>query len=109
MILWFPLVRFALLRKCAERKGFSIKTHSNKALARSLDECDDPNDPDFNRVYVNMCMHVALACTYMHVALTCTYMYVAYMHVALIYMHVALCTYMHVAYMHVALTCTYML
>lgn len=48
-----PLPRkqqFANLMYCAGSKGFSIDTSSNKSLADSLDECVDPQDPNFNKL-----------------------------------------------------------
>lgn len=42
--------RFSHLKECAARKGFTMDTRSNKALALSLDSCVDPLDPDFNRI-----------------------------------------------------------
>ncbi|XP_067057370.1 DIS3-like exonuclease 1 [Acropora muricata] len=42
--------RFANLTHCAAAKGFSIDTSSNKSLADSLDDCVDPNDPNFNKI-----------------------------------------------------------
>ncbi|KAL9987682.1 hypothetical protein ACROYT_G002028 [Oculina patagonica] len=48
-----PLPRkqhFTNLMHCAASKGFSIDTSSNKALADSLDECVDPQDPNFNKL-----------------------------------------------------------
>ncbi|KAK2567887.1 DIS3-like exonuclease 1 [Acropora cervicornis] len=42
--------RFANLTHCAAAKGFSIDTSSNKSLADSLDDCVDPNDPNFNMI-----------------------------------------------------------
>lgn len=48
-----PLPRkqhFSNLIHCAASKGFSIDTSSNKSLADSLDECIDPQDPNFNKL-----------------------------------------------------------
>ncbi|XP_027053646.1 DIS3-like exonuclease 1 isoform X3 [Pocillopora damicornis] len=48
-----PLPRkqhFSNLIHCAASKGFSIDTSSNKSLADSLDECVDPQDPNFNKL-----------------------------------------------------------
>ncbi|XP_031571497.1 DIS3-like exonuclease 1 [Actinia tenebrosa] len=48
-----PLPRqqyFSDLIHCAESRGFSIETSSNKLLADSLDECVDPGDPTFNKI-----------------------------------------------------------
>ncbi|KAJ7389202.1 DIS3 mitotic control [Desmophyllum pertusum] len=48
-----PLPRkqhFTNLMHCAASKGFSIDTSSNKSLADSLDECVDPQDPNFNKL-----------------------------------------------------------
>lgn len=42
--------RFVQLIACAESRGFTMETRSNKTLAHSLDKCVDPNDPNFNRV-----------------------------------------------------------
>ncbi|XP_030731068.2 DIS3-like exonuclease 1 isoform X4 [Globicephala melas] len=39
---------FSELRECAKAKGFFIDTRSNKALADSLDNANDPNDPIVN-------------------------------------------------------------
>ncbi|EDO40307.1 predicted protein [Nematostella vectensis] len=48
-----PLPRqqyFENLMQCAKAKGFTIKTSSNKLLAESLDKCEDPDDPTFNKL-----------------------------------------------------------
>nr|XP_058913690.1 DIS3-like exonuclease 1 isoform X3 [Kogia breviceps] len=39
---------FSELRECAKAKGFFMDTRSNKALADSLDNANDPNDPIVN-------------------------------------------------------------
>ncbi|XP_077988799.1 DIS3-like exonuclease 1 [Glandiceps talaboti] len=41
---------FDNLIHCAQSKGFSIDTSSNKNLAESLDSCVDVKDPDFNKI-----------------------------------------------------------
>ncbi|XP_013378724.1 DIS3-like exonuclease 1 [Lingula anatina] len=48
-----PLPRqedFENLVNCAKAKGFDVQTHSNKALAESLDKCVDPQDPSVNKL-----------------------------------------------------------
>ncbi|KAM8972773.1 DIS3-like exonuclease 1 [Pelodytes ibericus] len=45
---------FSELRECARARGFSIDTRSNKALADSLDQANDPNDPLVNRLLRTM-------------------------------------------------------
>ena len=48
-----PLPReehFASLVSCAAARGFTVDTSSNKKLADSLDRCNDPNDPNVNKV-----------------------------------------------------------
>ncbi|KAM5292142.1 DIS3-like exonuclease 1 isoform 2-T2 [Ctenodactylus gundi] len=45
---------FAELRECARAKGFSIDTRSNKTLADSLDNANDPSDPIVNRLLRSM-------------------------------------------------------
>ncbi|XP_029430598.1 DIS3-like exonuclease 1 isoform X2 [Rhinatrema bivittatum] len=45
---------FSELRECAEAKGFTIDTRSNKALADSLDKADDPADPLVNKLLRSM-------------------------------------------------------
>lgn len=42
--------RFAPLVACANKRNFTIATQTNKALARSLDECVDHSDPQFNKI-----------------------------------------------------------
>ena len=42
--------QFVNLNNCAESKGFSINTTSNKHLAESLDNCVDVSDPVVNKV-----------------------------------------------------------
>ncbi|XP_075431481.1 DIS3-like exonuclease 1 isoform X2 [Ascaphus truei] len=41
---------FRELRECAQARGFTIDTRSNKTLADSLDRADDPSDPLVNRL-----------------------------------------------------------
>ncbi|KAG8440779.1 hypothetical protein GDO86_006494 [Hymenochirus boettgeri] len=41
---------FHELKECAMARGFSIDTRSNKALADSLDQANDPSDPLVNRL-----------------------------------------------------------
>ncbi|XP_048649171.1 DIS3-like exonuclease 1 [Marmota marmota marmota] len=45
---------FSELRECAKAKGFFIDTRSNKTLADSLDNANDPNDPIVNRLLRSM-------------------------------------------------------
>ncbi|KAM9713552.1 DIS3-like exonuclease 1 isoform 2-T2 [Dama dama] len=45
---------FSELRECAKAKGFFIDTRSNKALADSLDNANDPNDPIVNKLLRSM-------------------------------------------------------
>ncbi|KAJ6662919.1 hypothetical protein lerEdw1_011123 [Lerista edwardsae] len=45
---------FSELRECANAKGFSIDTRSNKALAESLDRAIDPSDPLVNKLLRSM-------------------------------------------------------
>ena len=48
-----PLPReqhFEHLIQCAQAKGFTVNTSSNKALADSLDKCVDSTDPHVNKV-----------------------------------------------------------
>ncbi|XP_055982896.1 DIS3-like exonuclease 1 [Sorex fumeus] len=45
---------FAELRECAKAKGFCIDTRSNKTLADSLDNANDPDDPIVNRLLRSM-------------------------------------------------------
>ncbi|XP_042797595.1 DIS3-like exonuclease 1 isoform X2 [Panthera leo] len=47
---------FSELRECAKAKGFFIDTRSNKTLADSLDNANDPNDPIVNRLLRSMAM-----------------------------------------------------
>ncbi|KAE8618468.1 hypothetical protein XENTR_v10009392 [Xenopus tropicalis] len=41
---------FQELKECAKARGFSIDTRSNKALADSLDQANDPSDPLVNQL-----------------------------------------------------------
>ncbi|NP_001310869.1 DIS3-like exonuclease 1 isoform 4 [Homo sapiens] len=45
---------FSELRECAKAKGFFIDTRSNKTLADSLDNANDPHDPIVNRLLRSM-------------------------------------------------------
>ncbi|XP_039074715.1 DIS3-like exonuclease 1 isoform X1 [Hyaena hyaena] len=45
---------FSELQECAKAKGFFIDTRSNKTLADSLDNANDPNDPIVNRLLRSM-------------------------------------------------------
>nr|KAF6484003.1 DIS3 like exosome 3'-5' exoribonuclease [Rousettus aegyptiacus] len=45
---------FSELRECAKAKGFFIDTRSNKTLADSLDNANDPSDPIVNRLLRSM-------------------------------------------------------
>ncbi|XP_030879961.1 DIS3-like exonuclease 1 isoform X3 [Leptonychotes weddellii] len=45
---------FSELRECAKAKAFFIDTRSNKTLADSLDNANDPNDPIVNRLLRSM-------------------------------------------------------
>ncbi|XP_049633626.1 DIS3-like exonuclease 1 isoform X2 [Suncus etruscus] len=45
---------FTELRECAKAKGFFIDTRSNKTLADSLDNANDPNDPIINKLLRSM-------------------------------------------------------
>lgn len=45
---------FSELRECAKAKGFFIDTRSNKTLADSLDNANDPNDPIVNKLLRSM-------------------------------------------------------
>ncbi|XP_059036853.1 DIS3-like exonuclease 1 isoform X3 [Mustela lutreola] len=45
---------FSELRECAKAKGFFVDTRSNKTLADSLDNANDPNDPIVNRLLRSM-------------------------------------------------------
>nr|KAF6391770.1 DIS3 like exosome 3'-5' exoribonuclease [Pipistrellus kuhlii] len=45
---------FSELRECAKAKGFFIDTRSNKTLADSLDNANDPDDPIVNRLLRSM-------------------------------------------------------
>ncbi|XP_069480367.1 DIS3-like exonuclease 1 isoform X2 [Ambystoma mexicanum] len=45
---------FEALRECARAKGFNIDTRSNKALADSLDNANDPADPLVNKLLRSM-------------------------------------------------------
>ena len=42
--------KFTTLRECAEARGFTVDTSSNKALAETLDNCVDPRDDSVNKV-----------------------------------------------------------
>ncbi len=44
------LCRLASLTETARVKGFTISADSNKALAESLNNCVDPQDPSVNTV-----------------------------------------------------------
>ncbi|XP_019581156.2 DIS3-like exonuclease 1 isoform X1 [Rhinolophus sinicus] len=48
---------FSELRECAKAKGFFIDTRSNKTLADSLDNANDPSDPIVNRLLRSMATH----------------------------------------------------
>ncbi|XP_069126738.1 DIS3-like exonuclease 1 [Argopecten irradians] len=42
--------KFENLLTCASAKNYKVHTDSSKALAESLDRCDDPNDPVVNKL-----------------------------------------------------------
>ncbi|KAL7056994.1 hypothetical protein AAHC03_019040 [Spirometra sp. Aus1] len=41
---------FEELKRCASSKGFSMSVDSNRALATSLEACNDANDPEVNKI-----------------------------------------------------------
>lgn len=50
--------RLDILKNIAGMRGFPIATENNKALAESLNNCIDPNDPNINKVMY--CLHLPI-------------------------------------------------
>lgn len=62
-----PSTNFELLNEMLQvRKGMSISLESSKALADSLDRCEDPNDPYLNTLIRIMSTRCMMAAQYFH-------------------------------------------
>ncbi|CDO91991.1 unnamed protein product [Kluyveromyces dobzhanskii CBS 2104] len=83
-----PSTNFELLNEMLQvKKGMSISLESSKALADSLDRCEDPNDPYLNTLVRIMSTRCMMAAQYFHAG---AFSYVDFRHYGLavdIYTH----------------------